>query len=1038
MAERTLTVRLKALIGDYETMMDKAKAKAVATAAGIGASLEKIAGSSQVKSLGGSLERNVSLPLALAGAGSVKLAKDFDTTFGQMTTLAGVAGDEVGSLKDKILALSESTGRGPQELAEGLYFASSAGYDTATALSIVTASAKASAVGLGDTQTVVQSVTAALGTYGTANLTAAKATDVLLAGAKSATVEAKDIAPQLGRILPIANLLGVTFDQVVGSLAYLTQGNNDASLSATELAGVLQKLLTPSSQGQLILEKYGLSVKMLKDAIASGGLPAALDLVKSKLGGNSQELQQLFDDVQAFNGASQLLANTNGNLSKSLDATAASAGGVDTAFGNYSKSDAAKLNKAFAELSTFIIRVGEVAGPVAAEVASAFGPIITLFGSMPSWLQATVVGLLGFVAAIGPLMRYGSGLIDTFKTLFSVVQKGALNSIGNLTAIGTTALGVGVIIGGLVAAWQLNKQEAAAARAEVVKYRDAIIEVGSVTGGAFKVLSDFLKSDKGSGLAKDLDAAGISALEFVNAVSAGGKALDDVRTRLLAVEAQRSMSPQVKRELDDLGISVDELVTKAAAGQKSLTNLGGATASIPMQNFFRGLSNVNSMILTTSGNVAAASTEADALGRVLDGTGQQAFTTANAMENDLANGIGHAADAADHLTSSTQSAEDALKAVLSEVSALYAGAFAVADATTDWSNAMDDASHAGDAAAGSARDLTSEQRSLEKASKDVATAQDGVRKAEEALALARAGATAREKHDADLDVKESALGVKQAQLAVTEATKKLREERAKTKDADVKGAQLALTAAQLAYQRALDRSSDSQAAQNELLHSGEEGSKKVTSAIDDVSKANDALVDAQQRVADAEKSLRSEAGTGGPVADRQRKIAEATQTAIDKTKTAISTMIEQKRPASEVTALIDTMAASFHELEGKNGDANGQLHATYDWLKKIFLVAKELPDIGNGLGGNVHGVTVGGGGQIIDSGLPDDASTPGSLTSLSTAGSTVSSSTSTSTGPAKSTVSAPLVVQVDRQTIAAAVVQSSQQDGALDIKILNH
>ena len=84
----------------------------------------------------------VTLPLVAAGAASVKLANDFDSTFQRMISLAGVTADEVDGLKESVKALASETGKSPQDLAEGLEVIRSAGITGAQALEVLSVSAK--------------------------------------------------------------------------------------------------------------------------------------------------------------------------------------------------------------------------------------------------------------------------------------------------------------------------------------------------------------------------------------------------------------------------------------------------------------------------------------------------------------------------------------------------------------------------------------------------------------------------------------------------------------------------------------------------------------------------------------------------------------------------------------------------------------------------------------------------------------------------------------------------------------------------------
>jgi hypothetical protein len=164
MADRNVTVRLRAVISDYQNAMRTASAETSAFARLTSGQFKSMG--SSLSDLGGDLTRKVSLPLAGLSVAGVKVAADFEQAFARMVGLAGVPAAEVDQLRESVLSLAGETGRAPQELADGLYFAASAGYDSATAMDIVEQAAKGAAAGLGTTAQVVDAVTSAMGAYG--------------------------------------------------------------------------------------------------------------------------------------------------------------------------------------------------------------------------------------------------------------------------------------------------------------------------------------------------------------------------------------------------------------------------------------------------------------------------------------------------------------------------------------------------------------------------------------------------------------------------------------------------------------------------------------------------------------------------------------------------------------------------------------------------------------------------------------------------------------------------------------------------------
>ena len=139
----------------------------------------------RVGSAGRTLTRNISVPAAAAGAISVKMAMDFEESMTKIQNLVGASSDQVGSGRKEMLKLGPELGKSPQELADALYFVTSSGIEAADAMEVLTVTAKASAIGLGETKVVADAVTSAMNAYKKSGLSAADATNVLRQGGQA-------------------------------------------------------------------------------------------------------------------------------------------------------------------------------------------------------------------------------------------------------------------------------------------------------------------------------------------------------------------------------------------------------------------------------------------------------------------------------------------------------------------------------------------------------------------------------------------------------------------------------------------------------------------------------------------------------------------------------------------------------------------------------------------------------------------------------------------------------------------------------------
>ena len=429
--------------------------------------------------VGKSMTMKVTMPLVGIGVAAAKMASDFEYSMTQIETLVGRSAQEVETLKGSVLGLSGETGRAPKELADAMFFITSAGLDAASATAALEYSAKAAAVGLGDTVVVADAVTNAMNGYGMSAEGAAYATDVLAKTVEQGKASAADLAPQFGRLIPMAAELGISFDQVGGGLAFLTRASGDAAMSATQLSGVMKSFLKPSQMAKKVLEEIGVDLHELR-AAASTDLLGALQGLREKLEANGLEMSNVFEDIRGLNGALQLTGVATGAAREVFDQLANSTGKLDEAFLGVQKTAQFKMSQAMAGMKASMITLGAAVLPVVVpmlqKVAEWVGKIAEAFGALPGPVQTAIVIFGVVVAAAGPLLMV-IGSVTTGLTSLGIVAAGATLSLSAILAPLAAIVAVGAAV---FAVWKNFSDRAKEAQERTDTLRAA--GAGSISG----------------------------------------------------------------------------------------------------------------------------------------------------------------------------------------------------------------------------------------------------------------------------------------------------------------------------------------------------------------------------------------------------------------------------------------------------------------------------------------------------------------------------------------------------------------------------
>jgi len=393
---------------------------------------------SSVSRAGQILSVGLTVPLAGAAVAATKFAADYEAAMVKVGTLSENSASDVAAMSEEVLRLAPTVGKGPQELAEALLVVTSTGLKGAEAMDVLTASAKASAVGLGDTKDVARAITSAVMAYGSANLSASKAAEVLFKAVKDGGAEADQFAGTLGRVVGISAQLGVSFEDVTGFIATFTRLGVDASEATTALRGTMSELLKPSAASKKALAEVGESVKTVTERIQKNGLAAGLADLMEKLKGNDQALAAIFPNVRALAGIlgtagsqADAFAEIEKHLKESTDE-------LGDSFQRTTKTTAFTFAAFRAEVEVLAIRLGNELAPSFRAIVEGAKPLlgiaealVRMFAALPDPIKGTAIATAALVAILGPLGILLGGVTNLTGSV--------VTAYGYLTAAGAAA-----------------------------------------------------------------------------------------------------------------------------------------------------------------------------------------------------------------------------------------------------------------------------------------------------------------------------------------------------------------------------------------------------------------------------------------------------------------------------------------------------------------------------------------------------------------------------------------------------------------------
>jgi len=389
-----------------------------------------------MSTFGANMTKKVTLPILAVGGAAFKIGMDFNTAMTKLRTQIGLTEAEVNSMREAILQMAAETGIKHRELAEGLFFVASAGFEGAEALDILRRSAQLSALGMGDTKIVADLLTSAMAAYGSEVLDAGQASDTLIAAVKAGKLEAPELSAALGSVLPMASAMGVEFHEVAAAMAGMSRTGTGAAEAATQINGIFNTLLSTTPQAEEALRKVGLSSDGLRTQLSEEGLLATLQTLKTTFEDNDEAITDVFGNIRALRGVLDLLG---GNAEDNVEIFAAlegATGDLDEGFGILSETAEFEAKQALAGVE---VAAQELADTMAPYTTAAIETLNRKIGELIGWWREqddvtkdNIIRLGGLVAAIGPVVWFLGKLAIITQAVLIPILKFLIFTVGGV------------------------------------------------------------------------------------------------------------------------------------------------------------------------------------------------------------------------------------------------------------------------------------------------------------------------------------------------------------------------------------------------------------------------------------------------------------------------------------------------------------------------------------------------------------------------------------------------------------------------------
>lgn len=374
----------------------------------------------QLKAVGADLTKYVSVPLAAAGAASLKFSIDMNKGMANVATLIPGNSKRIEELKGAVQSLAIETGKSTQDLTGGLYQVVSAFGDTSESALLLELNAKAATAGLATTTDSINLLSAVTKGYGDTSLEANKqVADLAFTAVKLGQTTFPELAQSMGRVVPIAQNMKVTQEELFAVMATATGVTGKATEVSTQLRSAIKSLQAPTADMTKLLESMGVSSGQA--LIEQEGLHNALKMVVEAAESSGKPLQKFIADVEGQTLALTLAGSQSETYVEKLAAMSSASGTLTEAY--------REQTEGINSLGFALSRVQQAGVVAMQKLGDAIGDA---FGADMVRLAEGFVDLL-------------SDGIDAFRGLSPEAQKFIIVAGGVAMAVGPAALALGTL-----------------------------------------------------------------------------------------------------------------------------------------------------------------------------------------------------------------------------------------------------------------------------------------------------------------------------------------------------------------------------------------------------------------------------------------------------------------------------------------------------------------------------------------------------------------------------------------------------------------
>ena len=361
-------------------------------------------------------------PLVAMGTAAINVAAAFEASMYNINAIAGLTGQGLDALSQRALEFGANTRSGAQAAADALYTVFSAGLtDPEQAFKAMEVATYTAEAGLADLTVTTEAMLAVMLSYGdTGEEMAWRVSNAMTQMVAVGVGSMQDFSGALGSVVPTAQGLGMSVEELMGDMAFLTQRGLSAARAGTALNSALTALIKPTDAMSAAMTSLGAdSSQELIDNF--GGVNGALKALIDHAGGSQEALASMFGNIRGLRAINLFAGDVDMWNASMEEFNGALDGATMRAWDSQMMSFSATWDKLKSSVMGAAVVIGTQFFPILQPILSALTALALQVVTMDKGVLKMAVGFVTFAAVLPPVVWLLTSLISPFGIAIGLV-----------------------------------------------------------------------------------------------------------------------------------------------------------------------------------------------------------------------------------------------------------------------------------------------------------------------------------------------------------------------------------------------------------------------------------------------------------------------------------------------------------------------------------------------------------------------------------------------------------------------------------------